>query len=137
MITLTDEQIDQLEAGEELDKLVCEAVGIHKQECFIAVAADELAIVYAYPPVSTDMGAFWQVVGKMTADDRTPHPLFFKLSHRFDYGDKAVTYAAYDWKLTGDGNPPYKAISPASHPALAGCRATLKVLRKDEDNDVA
>lgn len=87
----------------------------------------ELGEWLRYPPWSTDIGEAFELVELITGNEALEHPLYFKMTHRWfpTQRDTYRTYAAFDWKMTGDRNPLYQATGDSIAHAI--CLAILKI----------
>ncbi|MAH46997.1 hypothetical protein CMI37_14315 [Candidatus Pacearchaeota archaeon] len=109
---MTEEQIDQLEAGSELDALVAEKVLNLAPDVCGAIALNAVdSCTY-----STDIAAAWQVLEKVGLLD----------------GDKenCMLWRDDDTWIIGDVN--FMCIASATSAQLAICRAALKAVNADD-----
>ena len=131
---MTPQEIDEMEAGPELDALVAEKVmgWYSRQETFEGTSffGNPRSITLAFwytkngellplgaTDFSTDIAAAWQVVEKLTVETTN-----FRLI-RYAYNRVYACFSFTDWDedITGEGNGEYSA-------PLAICKAALKVI---------
>jgi hypothetical protein len=141
-------EIDQYQAGRELDALIGQEVFGYKVERDkfgdlgywhkvgnFKEGGFESNRWYDLPEYFSDDGEALRVVKCLCQDDRKPHDLYFRLTYAWWYkADREakgypLVRAVFDWKETGDSNPLYQGLADTI--PLAICRAALRAARED------